>query len=87
MAKSMTDLLAECIQSDAIAHIYDDAAFNPPPKRSTIEDSQTSCTGKTFGNAPKVFIKIRHFPRRTEDKRTNGKYLTQRSSNAYEGHC
>jgi hypothetical protein len=50
----ITYLFAGGMQSDAIAHIYDDAAFNPPPKRSTIEDSQTSWTGKTFGNAPKT---------------------------------
>jgi hypothetical protein len=58
MAQLTTYLLAGGMQSDAIAHIYDDAAFNPPPKRSTIEDNQTSWTGKIFGNAPKIFVKI-----------------------------
>lgn len=45
-------LCSEGIDSEAIAHIYADAEFKPPPNRSRIEDSQISRMGNTLGNAP-----------------------------------
>jgi hypothetical protein len=56
-------LFSDGIDSEAIAHIYADAEFKPPPKRRRIEDSQTSRTGNTFGNAPGYSINIGSFAR------------------------
>jgi len=41
--------------------MYADAEFKPPPQRRRIEDSQTSRTGNTFGNAPMNLINIGFF--------------------------
>jgi hypothetical protein len=51
-------LLSSGIEVDAIAHMKAEAEFRPPPHKRMIDDSQTSCRGNIFGNAPRRKISM-----------------------------
>jgi hypothetical protein len=72
--KRKSYLEVDGMNSEAIAHIYADAEFNPPPQSRIIEDSQTILRGKILGKAPeKALVSSRHGKRGSSH--TNNKDL------------